>query len=102
MKRFFTQDTILVGLVAGLGAELLFCLLLAAGLLVAGQWPPTPNQIRWFGGMFIPLLLILRAYAKPKRYIAVTKTLATILFVTFVAFMFYLLGSHTLTLTPQP
>ena len=43
MKRFFTQDTILVGLVAGLGAELLFCLLLAAGLLVAGQWPPTPN-----------------------------------------------------------
>ena len=52
--------------------------------------------------MFIPLLLILRAYAKPKRYIAVTKTLATILFVTFVAFMFYLLSSHTLTLTPQP
>ena len=100
MKRFFTQDTILVGLVAGLGSELLFCLLLAAGLTIAGQWPPTDSQIRWFGGMFIPLILILRAYAKQKQYSTVTKTLATILFVTFVAFMFYLLSTHTLTLKP--
>lgn len=98
MKRFFTQDTLLVGLVAGLGSELLFCLLLTAALLVAGQWPPPPDQTRWFGGMFIPLLLILRAYAKPKQYLTVTKTLATILFVTFVAFMFYLLNAHIIVL----
>lgn len=100
MKRFFTQDTVLVGLVAGLGSELLFCLLLAAGLIAAGQWPPSAEQTRWFGGMFIPLLLILRAYAKTKRHLTVTKTLATVLFVTFVAFMFYLLNTNTLTLKP--
>ena len=98
MKRFFTKDTIVTGLVAGLGAELLVCLLLAAGLMVAGQWPPTDSQIRWFGGMFIPLLLILRAYAKTKRYAIVTKTLVSVLFVTFVAFMFFLLNSHILVL----
>ena len=50
--------------------------------------------------MFIPLLLILRAYAKTKHHLTVTKTLATILFVTFVAFMFYLLNTNTLSLKP--
>ena len=96
MKRFFSQDKILVGLVAGLGCELLFCLLLAAGLLLAGE--SIADHIRWFGGMFIPSILILRAYAKTKQHPIVTKTLATILFVTFVAFIFYLLNAHILVL----
>lgn len=98
MKRFFTQNKIAVGLVAGLGSELLFCLLLAAGLLLAGEG--IADHIRWFGGMFIPILLILRAYAKSRQYLTVTKTLIIIFFVTFIAFMFYLLSTHTLTLTP--
>lgn len=98
MKRFFSQDKISVGLVAGLGSELLFCLLLAAGLLLAGEG--IADHIRWFGGMFIPILLILRAYAKSRQYLTVTKTLIIIFFVTFIAFMFYLLSTHTLTLKP--
>lgn len=98
MKRFFTQDKISVGLVAGLGSELLFCLLLAAGLLLAGEG--IADHIRWFGGMFIPILLILRAYAKSRQYLTVTKTLIIIFFVTFVAFMFYLLSTHALNLKP--
>ena len=83
---------------AGLGSEFLFCLLLAAGLLLAGQ--DIMEHIRWFGGMFIPLVLILRAYAKSHQHPLVSKTLAVILFVTFIAFMFYLFSSHTLTLKP--
>lgn len=98
MKHFFSLDKPLVGLVAGLGSELLFCLLLAAGLIVSGHWPPTPEQIRWFGGMFIPILLILRAYAKTRTHLTVTKTLIVTFFVTFVAFMFYLLSAHILVL----
>ena len=88
----------MVGLVAGLGSELLFCLLLAAGLLVTGQG--LLDHIRWFGGMFIPILLILRAYAKSRQHLTVTKTLIVVFFVTFVAFMFYILSTHTLTLKP--
>ena len=96
MKRFFSQDKIIVGLVAGLGSELLFCLLLAAGLLIARQ--DLMEHIRWFGGMFIPILLILRAYAKGRQHLTVTKTLIVVFFVTFVAFMFYLLNTHIIVL----
>ena len=98
MRHFFTQDKIAVGLVAGLGSEMLLCLLLAAGLLLAGE--DLASHIRWFGGMFIPPILILRAYARTRQHPIVTKTLATILFVTFVAFMYYLLSSHSLNLKP--
>lgn len=96
MKRFFSQDKITVGLVAGLGSELLFCLLLAGALLLAGE--SIADHIRWFGGMFIPILLILRAYAKSRQHLTVTKTLIVLFFVTFVAFMFYLLSAHILVL----
>ena len=62
MKKFFAQDKTIVGIVAGLGSELGFCLALAIGLLVAGE--PIMAHVRWFGGMFIPLILVLHNYAK--------------------------------------
>lgn len=96
MKHFFTQDKVTVGLVAGLGSELLLCLLLAAALLLGG-WGIDGHQ-RWFSAMFIPPLLILRAYAKGRQHPVVSKTLATVLFVTFVAFMFYLFQAHLIVL----
>ena len=96
MKRFFSSDTIATGLVAGLGSEFLFCLLLAAGLRIAGLG--IADHVRWFGGMFIPVLLILRAYAKGRNHLTVTRTLIVVFFVTFLAFMFYLLQSHALVL----
>ncbi len=82
---FFRQNKIVVGLVAGLGSELLAALLLWAGLLVAGE--PVGAHIRWFGIVFVPLVLILRHYAKKREFLVVTKTLIVILFITFVAFM---------------
>jgi hypothetical protein len=96
MKKFFAQDKIIVGLVAGLGAELGFCLALALGLLIAGE--PLMAHVRWFGGMFIPLILVLHHYAKVRTQLRVTKTLIVVFFVTFLAFMFYILKTKALVL----
>ncbi len=94
MKKFFTQDTIWTGLVAGIGSELLFCLLLNGVFAVTGlSWEP---HARWFFGMFIPLLLILRTYAKKKAYLTIVRTLITVLFVTFLIFMLFLIRNHLL------
>ena len=96
IKKFFAQDKVLVGIVAGLGSEVLFCLLLAIGLMVAGE--PIAAHIRWFGGMFIPLILVLHHYARRREQLKVTKTLIVVLFVTFLAFMIYLLKARILVL----
>ena len=80
MKKFFAQDKVIVGIVAGLGAEL--------GLA----------HMRWFAGMFFPLILVLHHYAKGRTQLHVTKTLIVVFFVTFLAFMIYLLKSNTLVL----
>lgn len=96
MKNFFAQNKVIVGIVAGLGAELSFCLALAIGLLVAGE--PILAHIRWFAGMFFPLVLVLHHYAKGRTQLRVTKTLIVVFFITFLAFMIYLLKSNTLVL----
>ena len=94
MKKFFSQDTVWVGLVAGLGSLLLCGLLIAAVFALTGlSWE---EHARWFGIMFIPLLLILRTYAKRKEQLTVTRTLITVLFVTFLAFMVFLIKNHLL------
>ena len=79
----------MTGIVAGLGSELGFVLVLAAGLLIAGE--PVGNHLRWFGGMFIPLILVLRHYAKGREHLRVVKTLIVVFFVTFLAFIAYML-----------
>ena len=89
MKKFFAQDKPIVGIVAGLGSEVAFCIALTIGLLIAGE--PVMAHVRWFGGMFIPLILVLHHYA-------VTKTLIVILFVTFLAFMIFILKTKALVL----
>ncbi|MBR4506200.1 MAG: hypothetical protein IKP21_05450 [Bacteroidales bacterium] len=96
LKNFFSQDRPLVGIVAGLGSEVGFCLALALGLLIAGE--PIGAHIRWFGGMFIPLILVLHHYARRREQLKVTKTLIVVLFVTFLAFMIYILKARILVL----
>ena len=92
MKKFFAQDKVLTGIVAGLGTELGFVLVLAAGLLIAGE--PVGAHLRWFGGMFIPLILVLRHYAKSREHLKVVKTLIVVFFVTFIAFITYMLKAR--------
>lgn len=92
MKKFFAQDKVLTGIVAGLGTELGFVLVLAAGLLIAGE--PAGAHLRWFGGMFIPLILVLRHYTKSHEHLKVVKTLIVVFFVTFIAFITYMLKAR--------
>ena len=92
MKEFFHQDKVIVGIIAGLGSELLLALLLTIGLVIAGEVPI--DHIRWYAGVFVAPLLLLRYYSKQKSWLRVTRTLIVVLFVTFVAFMFYLLKTH--------
>lgn len=95
MKQFFQQDSIAVGLTAGLGSLLATALLLAAGLLLAGE-PPT-GHLEWFAGCFAAPLLIMRLYIKHGKATA-AKTMMAMLFVTFVAFMFVLFKTHSIVL----
>ena len=92
MKHFFTQDTPLVGLVAGLGSLLLTALLITA---LTFHLSPLTSHLTWFAGSFIPPLLIMRYYVKLQKS-TVVKTIIVTLFVTFIAFMFLLLKTHSL------
>jgi amino acid permease len=96
LKKFFSQDRPIVGVVAGLGSELGFCIALALGLLIAGE--PIGGHIRWFGGMFIPVILLLHHYAKRREQLKVTKTIIVVFFVTFLAFMIYLFKARLIVL----
>ncbi len=96
MKKFFAQDKTIVGIVAGLGSELGFVIVLAAGLLIAGEH--IGDHLRWFGGMFIPLILVLRHYAKGREHLRVVKTLIVVFFVTFVAFITYMLKARIIVI----
>lgn len=88
MNNLFHQDRIWVGLVVALGSELLTALLLWAGLAIAGV--PAAEHLRWFAAIFVAPVLLLRHYAKLQQLPTVTKTVATVLFVTFVLFMLLL------------
>lgn len=96
LKTFFAQDTILTGIVAGVGSELGFCIVLAAALAIAGE--PMGAHIRWFGGMYIPLILVLHHYARKREQLRVTKTLIVVLLATFLPFITYLLKAQIITL----
>ncbi|MGX8713060.1 MAG: hypothetical protein ACSW8I_05165 [bacterium] len=95
LKHFFSQDKPLVGLVVGLGSLLIATLLLTIGLLITGT--PVGEHLRWYGGIFIVLLLLLRYYIKLQKPI-VTKTLIVILFLSFIIFMYLLFQTHSITL----
>lgn len=96
IKEFFAQDKVSVGLVAGLGAELGFCIVLTVVLVAIGL--PIESHLRWYGGMFIPLILVLHRYMKRRSQLQVTRTLIVLLFVTFLAYMVYMLKTGTITM----
>ena len=93
MKRFFTQNTPLVGLVAGVGSLLLTALLLTAGLSLAGE--PIAAHFSWYAGCFIPPLLIMRYYVK-LQLTTVVKTIIVTIFVLFIPYMFFMFKTHSL------
>lgn len=88
MKRLFLQNSV----VAGLLAELLSLIVTAAVLIAAVKLflHSTPVLARWFAAVFIPGILVVRAYAKKQVYPKATKSAAVTLFAAFVAFIAYL------------
>ena len=94
-RQFFHQDKVSVGLLVGLSSMAITALLLTVGLLVAKE--PINAHIRWYGAIFIPLILLIRYYVK-QRLSVVTKTLFVVFFLFFIAFMILLFSTHQITL----
>ena len=92
LKRFFIQDTPLVGLVAGLGSLIVTAMLITGILLVTGN---VSTLLSIYAGSFVPPLLIMRYYVK-LQLSTVVKTIIVTLFITFIAFMFLLFKTHSL------
>lgn len=95
MKKYFQQDKISTGLAVGLGSLGICLLLLTAGLLIAGE--SVTGHLRWYGGIFVVLILLLRYYVKLQKS-KVTKILIIILFLSFIAFMYLLFQTQSITL----
>lgn len=92
LEKFFHRNSITTGIVAEIGSQILFALILFVILVIVGEQPT--EHIRWFGGAFIPGLLVVRYYAKKKEYLLTTKTVITSFFVTFILFVFILFKFH--------
>lgn len=94
MKKFFLQNKVLVGIVAEVLSLIIPALLLYAGLSVFSL--QVEGHERWFAGVFIVGILVVRAYAKAKEFPKATKASAIVFFVTFVLFMAYLFKNKIL------
>lgn len=88
MKNLFQQNKVYVGILAELLSVVVPALLLYVVLLLFHIDPM--SRIRWFAGVFIPGVVVVRAYARKKDFPKATKASAVTFFVCFVAFMFYL------------
>ncbi|MBO4599432.1 MAG: hypothetical protein J5641_01705 [Bacteroidales bacterium] len=89
MKKLLHNDSIATGIVATLIGELLCAALVWIVLTVLRV--PIAENVRWFVIAFVPPVLLLRYYAKERDYPTTLKAVITTFFVTFVAFMWFML-----------
>ena len=89
IKRFFHQDSILVGVISSLGSELIGVVIVWGVLTIMNL--PLMENLKYFAAAFIPTVLVMRYYMKQKTYLLTTKTVIVTIFVTFIAFMFFML-----------
>jgi RsiW-degrading membrane proteinase PrsW (M82 family) len=89
MKKILHKDSIALGIVATLLSELLCALVVLVVILLTHT--PITESARWFAIAFVPPLLLLRYYAKIQDYPTTLKTVITTFFVTFVAFMWFMM-----------
>lgn len=95
MKKLIHTNSILTGVLGVIISEVLCAALLLLGLIVTGA--PVLEHLRWFAAAFVLPLLLLRYYAKEKEYPLALKGCIITMFVTFVAFMWYMLRNHYLS-----
>ena len=94
-QHHFSKDSILTGILLSLGSELAVAILLSVGLLVAHQ--SIVQHLSWYAACFLPPILLLRHFARTQEHPLVTKTIATVLFLSFIPFMYFLISHHILT-----
>jgi hypothetical protein len=87
--KLIEKDSILWGVIFCLAGEVLCALLLWLVLWIGGLG--VEEHVRWFAVAFVPPVLLLRYYAHSKAYPTTLKAVIVTFFVTFVAFMWFLL-----------
>ena len=88
MKKLFQQNSVYIGILAELLSIVVPAVLLYVVLLLLNITPM--SRIRWFAGVFIPGILVVRAYAKKKEFPKATQASVVTFFVCFIGFMVYL------------
>ena len=94
MDNLFKQNKVFIGIFAEILSLALPAALLSVALVMFGISPL--SRIRWFAGIFIPGILVVRFYARKKEFPKATKASVVSLFVCFVAFVVYLASVHQL------
>ncbi len=94
--KILEKNSFILGCIAVLASEVLCAILVWLILLIVGL--PIAEHLRWFAAAFVPPILLLRHYAKEKEYPDTLKSVIVTFFITFIAFMFFLLKYHYISL----
>lgn len=86
MKKIINRNSYLAGALFAVISEVLCAALIFIVTIIVGRY-----DMRWFAAAFVPPLLLLRYYAKEKSYPCTLKAVITTFFITFVAFMWFML-----------
>jgi RsiW-degrading membrane proteinase PrsW (M82 family) len=95
MKNLLHNNNYLTGVIGVVVSELLCALLVYLVLLIFNL--PLAENARWFALAFIPPILLLRYYAKNQDYPDTLKAVITTVFVTAIAYFWFMLKNHYIT-----
>lgn len=95
MKNLLHNNNYLTGVIGVVVSELLCALLVYLVLLIFNL--PLAENTRWFALALIPPILLLRYYAKIQDYPDTLKAVITTVFVTAIAYFWFMLKNHYIT-----
>lgn len=95
MKNLLHNNNYLTGVIGVVVSELLCTLLVYLVLLIFNL--PLAENARWFALALIPPILLLRYYAKIQDYPDTLKAVITTVFVTAIAYFWFMLKNHYIT-----
>ncbi len=95
MKNLLHHNSYLTGILGVIVSELLCAALVLVALLVLRL--PLADYARWFAVALVPPILLLRHYAKEQYYPDTLKAVITTLFVTAIAYFWFMLKNHYIT-----
>lgn len=95
MKNLLHNNNYLTGVIGVVVSELLCAFLVYLVLLIFNL--PLAENARWFALALIPPILLLRYYAKIQDYPDTLKAVITTVFVTAIAYFWFMLKNHYIT-----